>query len=151
MTDKTEEYPISPMHRHLKQVVWYQLARESSGPQGNQETGPVHRMKWLFQAKDFPCGACHRSDHVKFMVLPTGVYRSCEHEGFTEKVEPIDEGEMQSEAILLEDVVLQKNEDAYAVIKRYHQEKMYLDPDAHIFLPQYKVPRHAGRLPSKEE
>jgi hypothetical protein len=149
MTDKEkEEYPISPMHRHLKQVVWYQLAREPTGNvMGNQETGPVHRMKWLFQSKDFPCGACHRSDHVKFMVLPTGVYRSCENEGFTEKVEPIDEGEMHSEAILLEDLVLKTNQEAIDVIRRYKQEKIYLNEDSHIFLPQYKMPKFAGRKP----
>lgn len=151
MTDK-DEYTISPMHRHLKQVVWYQLARERTGSEGgNQETGPVHRMKWLFQQKDFPCGACHRSDKVKFMVLPTGVYRSCENEGFTEKIEPVDEGEMHSEAILLEDFICKTNAEAVEVIKRYHQEKIYLDEDTHVFLPQYKVPRYAGRKPSKED
>jgi hypothetical protein len=149
MTDKEkEEYPISPMHRHLKQVVWYQLARERPMTEGgSQESGPVHRMKWLFQQKDFPCGACHRSDHVKFMVLPTGVYRSCEQEGFTEKIEPIDEGEMHSEAILLEDHLCTTNTEALEVIKRYKQEKIYLDPDCHVFLPAYKLPRFAGRKP----
>lgn len=147
MTDE-KEYKISPMHRHLKEVVWYQLAREPTGAaMGNQETGPVHRMKWLFQAKDFPCGACHRSDNVKFMVLPTGVFRSCSNEGFTEKVEPIDEGEMHSEAILLEDVVLKTNAEAIEVIKRYKQEKIFLNEDSHIFLPQYKIPKFVGRKP----
>jgi hypothetical protein len=77
------------MHQHLDQVVWYQLVRE---PSDKPNTGKLHRQKWLFRAQDMPCGACHSSKAVKFMVLPTGVYRSCSNEGFTEKVEPIDEG-----------------------------------------------------------
>jgi hypothetical protein len=144
--DKKDEYPISPMHRHLKEVVWYQLAREQSGEM-SRESGKVHRLKWLFQQKDFPCGACRSIEKVKFMVLPTGVYRSCENEGMTEKIDPIDEGELHSEAILLEDVVLTDNADAVAVIKRYHQEKIFLDEDSHISLPPYKLPKSAGKRP----
>jgi hypothetical protein len=147
MTDK-DEYPISPMHRHLKEVVWYQLVREQTSE--GRESGKVHRMKWLFQQKDFPCGACKGIDKTKFMVLPTGVYRSCETEGFTEKIEAIDEGEMHSEAILLEDVVLTDNADAVAVIKRYHQEKIFLDEESHINLPPYKLPKSVGRRQSSK-
>lgn len=137
------------MHRHLKEVVWYQLAREQT-PTGHED-GKLHRMKWLFLQKDFPCGACHRTDMVEFMVLPTGVYRSCRNEGFTEKIDPIDEGEMRSEAILLEDVILDKNEDAISVVKRYKQERIYLNEDTRVFFPPYKLPLHGGRKPPKRE
>lgn len=144
MPETKEEYPASPMHRHLKEVVWYQLAREPS-PTG-REDGKLHRLKWLFETKDFPCGACHRADNVKFMVLPTGVYRSCESEGFTEKIEPIDEGEFGSEATLLEDTIC-TNEEALAVIKMYHQERIFLDPDTRVFLPEYRLPRPYSKKP----
>src|SRR5208337_3542258 len=130
---KTEEYPISPMHRHLKQVVWMQLMRETS-PYSLSD-GKVHRMKWLFKPEDFPCGACGRFDLVDFMVLPTGVYRSCKVEGMTEKVDPIDEGEKHYEAVLLEDTILTDNQDAIDVIKRYKQERIFLDEDSKVELP----------------
>lgn len=150
MTDKEkDEYPISPMHRHLKEVVWYQLTRQKISME-NQEVGPVHRLKWLFLQKDFPCGACKKSDKVKFMVLPTGVYRSCEEEGMTEKIDPIDVGEMQCEAILLEDHLCTTNKEAVDVIKRYHQERIYLDAESHIFLPEYKLPRF-GKVPPEKK
>lgn len=143
-----EEYPLSPMHKHFRELVVYQLSREPS--QSAREDGRVHRMKWLFQQQDFPCGACHTTEKVKFMVLPTGVYRSCDKEGFTEKVEAIDYGEMASEAILLEDYICITNAEAIAVIKRYRQEKIYLDEESRIHLPEYKLPRKAGRKPKKE-
>lgn len=146
MSVKQDEYPISPMHKHLDSVVWYQLAREGS-PTG-REDGKVHRLKWLFESRDFPCGACHRNDGVKFMVLPTGVYRSCSNEGFTEKIEPIDTGEMGSEATLLEDIICD-NTQAIEVIKMYRQEKIFLDPETRVFLPEYKLPRQYGRKPSR--
>ena len=134
------------MHKHLKEVVWYQLMREPSAT-GRQD-GRLHRMKWLFRAQDLPCGACHRIDKVKFMVLPTGVYRSCENEGFTEKIEPIDISEMRQEAILLEDIVC-TNQQALDVVKMYKQEKLYLDPDTGgVFFPEYKLP---SRGVQKEE
>lgn len=147
-TKEKSEYPPSPMHRHLKQVVWYQLTREGSAT--GREDGKVHRLKWLFDSEDFPCGACHRTDMVKFMVLPTGVYRSCENEGFTEKIEPIDTGELGAEATLLEDVIC-TNEEAIDVIKRYKQEKIFLDPETRIFLPEYKLPRPYGRKAPKKK
>jgi hypothetical protein len=149
MADKEkDEYPLSPMHKHFKEVVWVQLVREHS--QSGGEDGPIHRMKWLFQQQDFPCDACHSSEKVKFMVLPTGVYRSCDNEGFTEKVEAIDYGERGYEAILLENYVCVTNEEAIAVIRRYKQEKIYLDEESRIRLPEYKLPRKTGRKPKKE-
>ena len=125
------------MHKHLKQVVWYQLAREASE---RPNTGKLHRMKWLFRAEDMPCGACRKSNGVSFMVLPTGVYRSCENEGFTEKVDPIDEGEFPHNAILLEDVI-PSNKEAMDVLKMYNQIKIYMDQETGgIFFPEYKLP-----------
>jgi hypothetical protein len=144
-TDKEkEEYPISPMHRHLKQVVWYQLAREPNPSGRNDNTGTLHRMKWLFKAEDFPCGACNKSETIKFMVLPTGVYRTCEWEGFTEKTDPVDVGEMHLEATLLEDIVC-TNEQAIEVVKRYKQEKIFAGEHP-VFFPEYKLPTHAGKI-----
>ena len=146
MTDK--EYKISPMHKHFKEVVWYQLAREQTG-EGRRDSGKLHRLKWLFRQEDYPCGACRKTETVKFMVLPTGVYCSCEYEGMTERIDPIDEGELHREAVLLEDVILPDtrdgNREAVEVVKRYHQERMYLDEDSKIDFPAYKLPRTAGK------
>jgi|GEM_PF-6312861 hypothetical protein len=131
------KYPISPMHQHLDQVVWYQLVRE---PSDKPNTGKLHRQKWLFRAQDMPCGACHSSKAVKFMVLPTGVYRSCSNEGFTEKVEPIDEGEFPHFAILLEDKI-PTNKEAMDVIHMYKQEKIFMDQETGgIWFPEHKQP-----------
>ena len=159
MTDKDEVIEkkslkdASPMHRHLQEVIWYQLMQERT--EAGIENGKVHRMKWLFTAKDFPCGnpACNRTETITFMVLPTGVYRSCSFEGFTEKIEPIDEGERHNEAQLLEDIVLgtDDNDMAVAVIKRYKQERIYLDQDSHISLPPYKLPTRGKKKQGKSE
>jgi hypothetical protein len=87
-----------------------------------------------------PCGACHSSKAVKFMVLPTGVYRSCSNEGFTEKVEPIDEGEFPHFAILLEDKI-PTNKEAMDVIHMYKQEKIFMDQETGgIWFPEHKQP-----------
>jgi hypothetical protein len=149
----TNEKPLSdasPMHRHLPEVIWYQLMQERAD---GIENGKIHRMKWLFKAEDFPCGnpECRRTETIKFMVLPTGVYRSCSYEGFTEKIEPVDEGEMHCEAKLLEDIILTDNDDAVEVIKRYKQERIFLNEDSHISLPQYKLPKRAVRKSKKVE
>jgi hypothetical protein len=148
MTDeKKDEYPLTPMHKHFKEVVCMQLSREPQ-PAG-QQNGKIHRMKWLFQPIDFPCGSCNSSDHVKFMILPTGVYRSCEYCNITEKVEAVNY-ENGQEAILLEDLILTDNRQAVEVIKRYGQEKLYLNEETRVFLPEHHPPRHPNRKPRKD-
>jgi hypothetical protein len=146
--EKKEEYKISPMHRHLTQVVWYQLARDMSPSGRDDNSGTLHRLKWLFKPEDFPCGACDKIDTIKFMVLPTGVYRTCSWEGFTEKTDPVEiEGQRHMEAILLEDIIC-TNEQAIDVVKRYKQEKIY-DPRTGVFFPPYRIPSHVGKIKCK--
>ena len=146
MPEKETQYEPSPMHQRLKEVVWYQLAREVT--QIGMDNGTLHRLKWLFRPQEFPCGNvdCRQSDTITFMVLPTGVYRTCSNEGFTEKIQPIDEGEMHLEAILLEDIVC-NNQQALDVVKMYHQERMYLDPDSRVLFSQYRIPKRGVRKP----
>ena len=76
------------------------------------------------------------------MVLPTGVFRSCGIEGWTEKIQPNPEEEVDMphyEAILLEDIVC-NNHQANEVVKTYHQERLYFDP-VHTLFPLYRLPR----------
>ena len=139
------EYKLSPMHKHLKEVVWYELEREAS--MTGREDGALHRMKWLFRQEDFPCPNCGGTETITFMVLPTGIYRSCSKEGWTERVTPNAEEEAGTphvEAILLEDVVC-TNEQALEVVKMYSQEKLYLDPDVHTLFPMYRLPKRGIR------
>ena len=141
MTENNEKYPISPMHKQLTEAVWYELERE--GSVSGREDGTLHRLKWLFRQKDFPCRNCGGTDSVSFMVLPTGVFRSCSIEGWTEKVQPNPEEEIDMthyEAVLLEDIIC-NNKQANDVVKRYHQERLYLDP-VHTLFPMYRLPRH---------
>jgi hypothetical protein len=147
MVKRKTEYTLSPMKKHFAQVIWTQLVREPSPDPRN--TGRIHAMTWMFTQEDFPCGGCGRKDTIQFMVLSTGVYRSCKYDGFTERIEPVNY-ENGQEAILLEDKIVSSNDEALGIIKRYHQEKTYLDPDAPLNLPDYKLPRKAGRSPKKE-
>jgi hypothetical protein len=150
MSEIKEKYPITPMHKHFKEVVWYQLAREPPTGGRDDNSGVLHRMKWLFKAEDFPCGACSSSNKIKFMVLPTGVYRTCEEEGFTEKTDPVSIGPTLMEAVLLEDLIC-TNQQAIDVVKMYHQERIYVGDRENppIFFPRYTVPTHAGKVKCK--
>lgn len=137
------EIVLSPMHKHFNELIVQTLAREQMG--GNPTAmGKVHIMTWLFKKSNFPCGACNLSDNVQFMVLPTGVYRSCEYDGFTEKIDPINY-ENGQEATLLEDKICATDEEAMEVILRYNQQSIYCDPDSSLNLPEYKLPKRPRR------
>jgi hypothetical protein len=141
MVKQKSEYQLSPMKKHFDKLIVKLLAREPTPP---PNVGRLHILTWLFKKTDFPCGACNRIDDVQFMVLSTGVYRSCKFDGFTEKVEPVNDN--GQEAILLEDKICSSDTEAMEVIKRYHQERIYCDPDASLNLPEYRPPRKAGRI-----
>lgn len=134
---------LSPMHKHFNELTVQTLTREQMG--GNPTVmGRVHAMTWLFKKDSFPCGACHLSDNVQFMVLPTGVYRSCKYDGFTEKIDPINY-ENGQEATLLEDVICATDEEAMEIVLRYNQQSIYCDPDSSLNLPEYKLPKRPRR------
>lgn len=135
----TKKYEPSQMHKHLDEVVWEQLSREV--PQDNFSI--VHYQKWLFRKQDFPCGMqnCRSGDFVKFIVLPTGIYKTCGNCSFTERIDPVNDDGV--EAVLLEDrkiTDLENDPIIREVLTRYGQLNIY-SGERPIQLPKTMYPR----------
>jgi hypothetical protein len=132
MPDKKDEYKVSPQEVHLKFCVAERVIVR------NQQ--PIYE-KWVYSLEAFPCGKCKRTEDVKFMSMPLGVYRTCDFDGFTEKVEPVNPDTKEHMAYLAETRQITVAE-AWEVLERNHATKF---PPAG--LPQR--PRTTKRKPPK--
>jgi len=109
MTEKPkQEYKITPQEIHVKFCVADRVVMRNGQP--------VYE-KWVYEQKNFPCGACNKIEDVKFMSLPLGVYRTCEFDGFTEKVDPVNADTGEELAYLDERKVITIDE-AWNVLER---------------------------------
>lgn len=126
---KTKIPEISPDNIHLDELVWETIIMRNGQP--------IHQI-WLFTKTYFPCGRCHMPDNIKFMSLPTGVYKTCKYCGFTEdaSITNIDTGEERAE--LLSDKIVPIDE-AWAILRKHKAH-----PYHPLNLPALKVKR--GRI-----
>lgn len=111
--EKNVEYKVTPKEVHVKFCVFERVIVRN-----NQ---PIYE-KWVFSQEDFPCGMCGKTSDVKFMSLPLGVYRTCDFDGFTEKVEPINPDTGEHNAYLAETHNISINE-AWEVLARNNATK----------------------------
>jgi hypothetical protein len=108
---------VSPDSQHFEELVWETIIMRGNVP---------YYQKWLFKKEDFPCGRCHTPQNVKFMSLPTGVYKTCTYCGFTEGVAPQDPDTGDDIAIIIEEKTVSIDE-AWEVLKR-HKSDPYAPP-----------------------
>jgi len=122
---------ISPDNQHLDEIVWETVIVRNGQP--------VHQV-WKFEKAYFPCGRCKLPDNIKFISLPTGVYKTCKYCGFTEDASPvnIDSGEERAEKLVDEVVSI---EEAWAILTKHGQH-----PYAPLNLPPAKAKRARLRV-----
>lgn len=92
--NKSEQFIVSPPKKHFDNVVAEFIVMKGDIPT---------YQKWQFLKEDFPCGSCKITDGTRFMVLKTGVYRSCTLCGVTEKVLTIDYDTKEEMARLIDE------------------------------------------------
>lgn len=109
MSEKPKEYKISPDDTHVDALVWETVVVKNGTP---------FRQVWFFEKVYFPCGRCQLPDQIKFMSLPTGVYKSCKYCGFAEGVSTINSETGEHRAELLEEKQI-TIEEAWALLQRH--------------------------------
>ena len=130
MAEKVEKrVKISSDGVHLDELVWETVVMKNGVP---------YRQVWLFERQYFPCGRC-RSTQVKFMSLPTGVYKSCPKCGFAEGVATtnIDTGDRYAELI---DEKIVSIAEAWEILRKH---------GAHLYAPQDLPPKPTERSSRK--
>jgi len=132
MAEKIEQPIISPDNEHLDELIWETIIVRNGQP---------IRQVWKFEKAYFRCGRCKMPDNIKFISLPTGVYRTCKYCGFTEDAHPVnaDTGEERAEKLVDEVVSIDK---AWEILRKHKAH-----PYAPLSLPHAKVKR--GRIRTK--
>ena len=105
-------YKQSTTDVYLKKVIYERIKMR-----GNI---PYHDI-WYFRAQDFPCGSCHSSADVAFLIRNGKVFFTCTNCGITYKIAPIDH-EGRKLAVELQEPKQVSMAEAKAICERIGQK-----------------------------